>query len=69
MKRKINTVVNRQEDEDGDTLNAGIWIMDENEHSNKEPLIRKNQLSKVYGAARLGFRSYIRSLRHQNGIA
>lgn len=68
MKKKINNAVNRQEDEDGYALNAGNWIMDENEHSKKEPLIRRNQLTKVYGTARQDFRSYIRSL-HQIRIA
>jgi hypothetical protein len=68
MKKKINTVVNKQEDEDGYNRYAGNWIMNENEHSKKEPVIRRNQLNKLYGTARLDFRSYIRSL-HRIRIA
>ena len=61
-KKKTNNVVNNQEDEDGYSLYAGNWIMNENVHGKKELKIRHNRVNKEYRSAKLQSRSYSLSL-------
>ena len=60
--KKINDIVNRQEDEDGYTRHAGNWIMNETAHDKKELKTRNNRVNKEYRSAKQQSRSYSLSL-------